>query len=188
MPTFAQRIQEADEFYDALRRPISPKTHAACSGRPLPACSGANSSTITTSIGGSRATRRTGTAAENGSMDATRTGRISTTPTSFPCRTSGNIPGMRPGISRFTVIPLALGGCDLCQGTADPDAARVVHAPERPDSRLRMGLRRCQSAGACLGSLARLQDREETQRRGRPALPGAGVSQTALEFHLVGES
>ena len=36
--------------------------------------------------------------------------------------------------------------------------ARMVHAPQRPDSRLRIRLRRRQSAGARLGLLARLQD------------------------------
>ena len=43
----------------------------------------------------------------------------------------------------------------------------MVHASERPIARLRMGLWRCQSAGACLGRLAGLQDREEAPGRGR---------------------
>ncbi len=44
---------------------------------------------------------------------------------------------------------------------------------------LRMGLRRRESAGPCLGGLARVQDREETQGRRRSPVSGAGVSQAA---------
>nr|WP_311136566.1 hypothetical protein [Hymenobacter cellulosilyticus] len=46
---FAARQREADEFYDCIQEtlPRTP-TPATCSGRPLPACSGASSSTTTT--------------------------------------------------------------------------------------------------------------------------------------------
>ena len=37
------------------------------------------------------------------------------------------------------------------QGSNSPDAARVVHASQRPNSRLRMGLWRCESAGSVDG-------------------------------------
>ena len=37
-------------------------------------------------------------------------------------------------------------------------AARMVHAPERADSGLRIRVRRRESAGACLGGVARLQN------------------------------
>jgi len=37
------------------------------------------------------------------------------------------------------------------------------------------------------GRAARLQDREETPRRGRSPVPAARLSQAAAEFHLVGE-
>ena len=49
----------------------------------------------------------------------------------------------------------------LRQGAAAAAAARVVHAPERPDPGLRVGVRRRQSAGARLGGDARLPDRGE---------------------------
>ena len=49
------------------------------------------------------------------------------------------------------------------------DAARVVHAPQRPAAGLRVGVRRRQPAGARLGGLARLQDRAAR----RPAWPTA---------------
>ena len=45
------------------------------------------------------------------------------------------------------------------QGPAAARAARVVHAPERPDPGVRVGLRRRQPAGARLGGAARLRDR-----------------------------
>ena len=67
--------------------------------------------------------------------------------------------------------------------------ARVVSAPQRPAAGLRVGIRRRQSSRACLGGLARLQDREK--RRGgsaRPRFSGEGLSQAAAQFHLVGES
>ena len=40
---------------------------------------------------------------------------------------------------------------------------RMVHASERPAAGLRMGVRRRQSAGACLGHLARLPDRPQAR-------------------------
>ena len=43
------------------------------------------------------------------------------------------------------------------QGTALAAAVRAVPASERPDPRVRVGVLRSQSAGACLGVLARLQ-------------------------------
>src|SRR5262245_24257416 len=64
----------------------------------------------------------------------------------------------------------------------------MVHASERTDSRIRMGLQRCESTGACMGSLAGLQDREEAHGNWRPPFLRARVSQAASEFHLVGQS
>ena len=61
----------------------------------------------------------------------------------------------------FHCIPLALVDSDICQGTAHPDVARMVHASQWTDSGLRMGVRRCESAGSCLGGLACLQDRKK---------------------------
>ena len=61
-------------------------------------------------------------------------------------------------------LPLRAAGAGrsgLRQGAARADAARVVHAPERPAAGLRVGVRRRQSAGARLGGVARLQDRAE---------------------------
>ena len=48
-------------------------------------------------------------------------------------------------------------------------------------------LRRRQPAGARLGGVARLQDREEAARRRRPRVPRARLPQAAAQLHLVGE-
>ena len=57
------------------------------------------------------------------------------------------------------------GGRRVRQGAARADAARGVPAPERPDPRLRVELRRRQPAGARLGDAVRLQ-RGPRQRTG----------------------
>ena len=48
-------------------------------------------------------------------------------------------------------------------------------------------LRRRQPAGARVGGVARLQDREEAPRRRRPRVPRARLPQAAAQLHLVGE-
>jgi len=58
------------------------------------------------------------------------------------------------------------GGPRLRQGPTGPDAARVVHAPQRAIASLRMGLRGREPAGACVGRLARVQDRREAPWQG----------------------
>ena len=68
----------------------------------------------------------------------------------------------------FHCVPLALVDSGFRQGTARPHAARVVHASQRTDSRLRVGFWRCESSGSRVGRMARLQDRQEAQRQRRP--------------------
>ncbi len=72
------------------------------SGSPWPGCSGASSSTPTTSRAGSTATRRSRGLPTRGSPAATRTGGPSTPSTSCRCPTSGSTRGSRPGISPST--------------------------------------------------------------------------------------
>ena len=62
---------------------------------------------------------------------------------------------------RVPLHPARAGRPGVRQGAADPVAARVVHAPERPAARLRVGVRRREPAGARVGGVARLQDRAE---------------------------
>ena len=65
----------------------------------------------------------------------------------------------------FHCVAAGAGRSGVRQGAAAPAAARVVHAPQRPAAGLRVGLRRREPAGACLGGVARLQDRRAAQRR-----------------------
>ena len=51
-----------------------------------------------------------------------------------------------------------------------------------------MGVRRRESAGSCLGHLARLPDRAQATRQRAIRFSGAHLSQAAAEFHLVGQS
>ena len=71
----------------------------------------------------------------------------------------------------------------LRQGAAAAAAARVVHAPQRPDPGVRVGVRRREPAGARLGGAAGVRDR----RRPRLRLPGPGDAQAAAQLHLVGQ-
>ena len=87
----------------------------------------------------------------------------------------------------FHCIPLALVDSDFAKEQLIADAARVVHASQRPDSRLRMGLRRRESSGARLGCVARLQDRQEAQGQRRSRISAARLPQADVELHLVGE-
>ena len=97
------------------------------------------------------------------------------------------VPLVRRVGSRLPLRAAGAGRSRVRQGAARADAARVVHAPERPATGLRVGVRRREPAGARLGGVARLQDREAASRRGRPRLPGTRLPQAAAELHLVGE-
>ena len=94
----------------------------------------------------------------NASTAATRIGNISTTPTSFPCPTSGNIPWYAAWDLAFHCRRAGAGGRRVCQAPARAAHPRMVHAPERPVARLRMGVRRREPARARLGRVARVPD------------------------------
>ena len=70
--------------------------------------------------------------------------------------------GLGPGVSHAAD---GAGRRRVRQGAAAAVPARMVHAPQRPDSGLRIRVRRRESAGPRLGLLAGLQD----DRRPRPA-------------------
>ena len=91
--------------------------------------------------------------------------------------------GLGPGLPHD---PVRQGRSPLRQGAAPAPAARVVHAPERPDPGLRVRLRRREPAGARLGLLAGLQD-DRRQGPARPPVPRARVPEAAAQLHLVGE-
>ena len=83
--------------------------------------------------------------------------------------------GVGPGVSHAADGP---GRRRVRQGATAAVPARMVHAPERPDSGLRIRVRRRESAGPRLGLLAGLQD-DRRARPARPAVPAARVSQAA---------
>ena len=89
-------------------------------------------------------------------------------------------------------VPLRRAGLDrrrIRQTATRAAGPRMVHASQRRVARLRMGLRRRESAGARLGRVARLSNRPRPPRPSRrPQIPGARVPQAAAEFHLVGQS
>ena len=87
----------------------------------------------------------------------------------------------------FHCVPLALVDSEFAKDQLVADAARVVHAPERAAAGVRVGARRREPAGARVGGVARLQDREEAPRRRRSAVPRARLPEAAAQFHVVGE-
>ena len=92
--------------------------------------------------------------------------------------------GLGPGLS---LRDAGHRRCALRQGAAPAPAARVVHAPERADARVRVGLRRREPAALRMGGAARLPDRAPADGRRRPAIPPPGLSQAPAQLHLVGE-
>ena len=87
-------------------------------------------------------------------------------------------------------LPLRRAGGDrrrVRQAAARPARPRVVPAPQRPDSRLRVGLRRRQPAGVRLGGVARVRDRPRAARPRRHRFPRARLPQAVAQLHLVGE-
>ena len=73
------------------------------------------------------------------------------------------------------------------QGAAAAPHPRVVHASERANPRLRMGVRRRQSAGARLGGDPRLPDRREDVRAQGSRVSRASVPEAPDQLHVVGQ-
>ena len=99
---YSQRMREADEFYSRRWRRGCSEDARRSSARRSPACCGPSSFITTTSRTWLEGDPAMPLPQPSAKADATATGHISTTPTSSPCRTSGSIPGMRPGTWRFT--------------------------------------------------------------------------------------
>ncbi len=98
----ARRLAEADAFYGALQRDIADPDARLVQRQALAGMLWSKQfyhfdvRRWLTAIRPSRPRRKAAATA------ATATGPISTTPTSSRCRTSGNIPGTRPGTSPST--------------------------------------------------------------------------------------
>ncbi len=87
----------------------------------------------------------------------------------------------------FHALPLSLVDPDFAKQQLDLDAARKLHAPERPDPGLRMELRRCESARACVGDHLHLSPGKGAHGQGRHRLAGAQFSKAAAQLHLVAQ-
>src|ERR1700686_3862462 len=92
--------------------------------------------------------------------------------------------GLGSGVPLYSA---GAGRSGLCEGTADPAASGMVHAPQWAATRLRVGFGGRESAGACVGGVARLQNRETASRRCGSRFPRKSFSQTAAQFYVVGE-
>ena len=66
-------------------------------------------------------------------------------------------------------------------------ALRAVPASQRADPGVRVGVLGPESAGACLGVLARLQRREGAHGQGRHGVPGEVLPEAADQLRLVGQ-
>ena len=102
------------------RRPQRAKTKLVSCARPWPACCGRSSISCSMSTSGSRNTAAIPFQPERPAR-AIASGAIWSTTTSSPCRTSGSIPGTRPGTWPFTRSRLRRRH-RLRQGAARPDA------------------------------------------------------------------
>ena len=100
--------------------------------------------------------------------------------TSSPCPTSGSTPGTRPGTSPSTRVALALVDPVFAKEQLLLMLARMYHAPERPDPRLRVELRRRQPARPRLGRLVHLH--------GSSSARGARATSRFLEQRLPASS
>ena len=87
----------------------------------------------------------------------------------------------------FHVLALTLVDEDFGKQQLDLMLRRALPAPERPDARLRVELRRRQPAGARLGDDLHLPPGEGAARQGRPRVARAHLPQAAAQLHLVGE-
>ena len=88
---------------------------------------------------------------------------------------------------RLPYRPPGPGRSRVRQGAALAAALRAVPAPQRPDSRVRVGIFGPQSSGPCLGGVARLQHRSQADGAGGSALSGEVFPQAADQLRLVGQ-
>ncbi len=88
----------------------------------------------------------------------------------------------------FHCIPLALVDVQFAKRQLDLIGTRMVSAPERTDSGLRVEFQRREPASFSLGGLASFSNRAETKRQRRSRIFGNDFPQNAHRLYLVGES
>ncbi len=89
--------------------------------------------------------------------------------------------------SRLSVRRVGPGRRRIRQASTLAPALRAVSAPQRPDSGLRVGVLRPQSARPRLGGLAGLQHGPDSLGQGRPRVSRALFPQAADQLRLVDE-
>ena len=87
----------------------------------------------------------------------------------------------------FHTIALSMVDLDFAKQQLELMLSENYMHPNGQTARLRVGLRRREPAGACLGGRLPLQPRAGDQRRGGPGVPRADVRQAAHDLHLVGQ-
>src|SRR4030095_14991673 len=92
--------------------------------------------------------------------------------------------GLGSGVSHDPILAARPG---LCERATPAFPARMVHASERANSRVRMEFFRRESAGPRVGLLAHLQNQCAGWKT-RHAFPRALFSKTAAQLYVVGES
>ena len=157
--------READAFYAACDPFPTADDERAVQRRPSRGCCGPSNSIITTCDDWLDGDPSAAAAARERARRPQRTtGATSTTHDILSMPDKWEYPWFAAWDLAFHVIPLAMIDPDFAKQQLLAVHARMVHASERPDSRLRMGVRRRQSAGPRVGGAARLSHR----RRKRP--------------------
>ena len=147
---FARRIAEADEFYSFAPATLSPdaKERAAPSLRGL-----AVVQTVLPLCGRHLAARRSDSASASGTrLNGRDSGWVhlyNEDIISMPDK--WEYPWYAAWDLGFHTIPLAHGGSGIRQDATPAPVARMVHAPQRADSRLRVGFQRRESARSRAG-------------------------------------
>ena len=154
-----------------------PRTTAACSARPSPACFGPNNFITTCSALAERRSADADAAGERARqpkrrLDASLQRRHVSMPDKW------EYPWYAAWDLAFHAVVFALIDPGFAKRQLADAHARMVHAPERLDSGLRMGVRRRQPAGACLGRVSHLSDRIQDVRPGRFLVPRARCSRS----------
>ena len=112
------------------------------------------------------------------------TGATSTTPTSSSMPDTWEYPWYAAWDLAFHCVALAHVDPEFAKDAAAAAVPRVVHAPQRPAARLRVGVRRRQPAGARVGRAAGVRDR---RLAATVDFLERDLPQAAHQLHVVGQ-
>ena len=189
---FAARLSEADAFYASITpaggSQAIPTVPTSCARRWRECCGPSSTSTTTSTCGSTsmapepscRSSERRRVRNSEWAPHVQRRHHLDAGQVGIPVvrRVGSGVPHDSAGHGRPR----------LRQAAARPDAAQRLPASERPAARLRVELRRRQSAGACVGDDAALPVRQGAPgRQRRHRVSQVRVFQAAGQFHLVGQ-